>query len=167
MQNIKPWGSIFMQVVLYFRSNETCRPLLLTFRRLSGLVTLVAMKYEPAHDKTYNKTCDQRKLRSACASAQSDQSLRWSYVHSTASRLKRGLNDNPCHIGERGVRADLIRERQLVWIPVCVAPIQAPFQKEYVVKRMNPNGNRFFPFRVYPFSESWQSCLHWQSTHLD
>ena len=30
----------------------------------------------PAHAKTYNKTCDQRSLRSACASAQSDQSLR-------------------------------------------------------------------------------------------
>ena len=38
--------------------------------------------FEPAHDKTYNKTCDQRRLRSACASAQSDQSLRWSHVPS-------------------------------------------------------------------------------------
>ena len=30
---------------------------------------------EPAHDKTYNKTFDQRRLRSACASTQSDQCL--------------------------------------------------------------------------------------------
>ena len=58
----------------------------------------VAIKYEPAHD--YSKTCYQRRLRSACASAQSDQSLRWSHVPSTASRLKRGLNENSCHTGE-------------------------------------------------------------------
>ena len=31
---------------------------------------------DPSHDKTYNKTCDQRILRSACASALSDQSVR-------------------------------------------------------------------------------------------
>ena len=32
-------------------------------------------KFEPVHDKTYNKTCVTRELRSACASAQSEQSL--------------------------------------------------------------------------------------------
>ena len=135
MQNIKPWGSIFMQVVLYFRSNETCRPLLLTFRRLNGLVTLVAMKYEPAQDKTYNKTCDQRKLRSACASAQSDQSLRWSYVHSTASRLKRGLNDNPCHTGERGVRAGWSDTRETTCLNSCLrCSNPSPFWKRVCCK---------------------------------
>ena len=30
---------------------------------------------EPANDKTYHKTCDHRRLRSACASGQSDQNL--------------------------------------------------------------------------------------------
>ena len=42
-----------------------------------------------AHDKTYTNTRDQRRLRSACAFAQSDQSLRWSHVPSTASRLSK------------------------------------------------------------------------------
>ena len=56
---------------------------------------------EPAHGKTYNKTnasseysavegtCVQRRLRSACASAQSDQNFRLSIVPSTASGLSK------------------------------------------------------------------------------
>ena len=42
---------------------------------------------EPAQVKIFNKTCDQRRLRSACASAQSDQSFRRSHAPSAASGL--------------------------------------------------------------------------------
>ena len=51
------------------------------------------------HDKTYNKTCDQRRLRSACASSQSDQSPCWSHVPSTASTLSKRKKRDPCYTG--------------------------------------------------------------------
>ena len=44
---------------------------------------------EPAHDKSYNKTCAISKVRSACASAQSYQGLLWSHVPSIGCRLSK------------------------------------------------------------------------------
>ena len=46
--------------------------------------------FEPAYDKTYNKTCaTSEDSESACASTQSDQSLYRLYVPSTASGLSK------------------------------------------------------------------------------
>ena len=44
------------------------------------------MVYELVHNKTYNKTCATSKDRSAYASAQCDQRLRWSHVPSRDKR---------------------------------------------------------------------------------
>ena len=64
------------------------------------VVTFTCSIIEPAHDKTYNKTCDQRRLRSACLCAQYDQSLRWSHVSFTASGLpKKGQTINIAILG--------------------------------------------------------------------
>ena len=49
--------------------------------------------------KPTGRAISQRRLRSACASAQSDQRLRWSHVPSTSSGLFRRINENPCHTG--------------------------------------------------------------------
>ena len=49
--------------------------------------------------KTYKKTCGNGEDRSACISAQSDQSLCWLHVLSTASRLSKKINENPCYTG--------------------------------------------------------------------
>ena len=45
--------------------------------------------HEPVHNKTCNKTWMTSELRSACTSAQSDQSLCWLHVPSTACRLSK------------------------------------------------------------------------------
>ena len=86
------------------KRKKNCFSLFLTIFRCLSWVTLFI--FEPAHDKTYNKicatskdsdqlvhphsmarvlvhtvdsTCDQRRLWSDCADAQSDLSLRWSH----------------------------------------------------------------------------------------
>ena len=46
---------------------------------------LVSTKWASARQNLQYDMCDQPRIRSAYASAQSDQSLRWSHVHSTAS----------------------------------------------------------------------------------
>ena len=53
------------------------------------LICSVSVLSEPAHNKTYNKTCDQERLRSACTSAQSGQNLCWSHEPFTASGLSK------------------------------------------------------------------------------
>ena len=67
----------------------------------------IRLIFEPALDKTYNKTCDQRRLSSACASVKSVQSIRWLHVPFRASGLSRGINENPCHTG---------RIFRLIWV---------------------------------------------------
>ena len=46
-------------------------------------------------------------------------------------------------------------------LPVCYPADQVPSEKEYTLKEKNllPFGSKFFPFRVYPFSEERQAIL--------
>ena len=57
----------------------------------------VLMIYEPAHDKTYKKTCAASEERSVCASTQSDQSSLIAYAFCSLRVIHRGMNKNPCH----------------------------------------------------------------------
>ena len=58
--------------MLDWLSSQICYPLEI---KLLLLLLLLYIK-EPRHDKTNKMSCTQRRLRSAWASAQSDQSLR-------------------------------------------------------------------------------------------
>ena len=59
-----------------------------------------AMKniYEPAHDKPYNLR-NQWRLRSACASGQSDQSSLIAWAFYSLRSFQRGINKNSCQTG--------------------------------------------------------------------
>ena len=51
------------------------------------ILKIYGLKYEPRHDKTNKWLCAQRKLRSAWASAQSDQSLRCPHEENLGPKL--------------------------------------------------------------------------------
>ena len=53
------------------------------------LVVTQELTWTSERQNLQNDLCDQRRLRSACPSAQSDQSLRWSHVYSTAYGLSK------------------------------------------------------------------------------
>ena len=53
-------------------------------------------RIEPVHYKIYSKTCDQRRLRSACASAQFDQSSLIACTFYSLQAIQRQINENPC-----------------------------------------------------------------------
>ena len=57
------------------------------------------IRFEPAHEKTYNKTWYQRRLRSACASAVWSESSLIAWAFYSLQAIQRGINENPCHTG--------------------------------------------------------------------
>ena len=68
--------------------------------------------------------CDQQRL----IPTQSDQSLRWSHVPSTASGLSKCINENPCHTDWRYRR---------IWVFVCHTELVVDFVVRWLVFTRN------------------------------
>ena len=65
---------------------------------------------EQTPDKTYIKICATSELRSACASAQSDQSSLIACTFYNLHAIQRRINENPCHI---------VLMYKLIWVFAC------------------------------------------------